>query len=68
MDKIFEFLIRVAPFTEKYIKDIKLRTKLFLRLGLAVNVGYALFNVFTGVLIVRFGLARLLFTILCYVL
>ena len=69
MDKIFEFLIRVAPFTEKYIKDIKLRTKLFLRLGLAVNVGYALFNVFTGVLYrsVWFGAVAVYYIMLCFI-
>ena len=69
MRKITNLLIRLAPFTEKYIKDIKKRTELFLRLGLAVNIGYALFNVFTGVFYhsVWFGAVAVYYIMLCFI-
>ena len=69
MNTIFKFLVRLAPFTEKYIKDLALRTQLFLRLGLAVNVGYALFNVFTGVFYrsVWFGAVAVYYIMLCFI-
>ena len=69
MNRIFNTLIKIAPFTEKYIKDIKKRTELFLRLGLAVNIGYALFNVFTGVFYrsVWFGSVAVYYIMLCFI-
>lgn len=69
MNRIFNTLIKIAPFTEKYIRDIKKRTELFLRLGLAVNIGYALFNVFTGVFYrsVWFGSVAVYYILLCFI-
>ena len=69
MNRIFNTLIKIAPFTEKYIKDMKKRTELFLRLGLAVNIGYALFNVFTGVFYrsVWFGSVAVYYIMLCFI-
>ena len=69
MKKFTEFVIRIAPFTEKYINDIKKRTELFLRLGLAVNIAYALFNVFTGVFYqsVWFGAVAVYYIMLCFI-
>lgn len=69
MKKVFDFLIQVAPFTEKYIKDIACRTQLFLRLGLAVNIGYAIFNIFTGVFYrsVWFGAVAVYYIMLCFI-
>ena len=69
MNRFFDALIKVAPFTEKYIKDMKRRTELFLRLGLAVNIGYALFNVFTGVFYrsVWFGAVAVYYIMLCFI-
>ncbi len=69
MNKFFNILIQIAPFTEKYLKDLALRTRLFLRLGLAVNIGYALFNVFTGVFYrsVWFGAVAVYYIMLCFI-
>lgn len=69
MKKVYKYLIKFAPFTEKYIKDLALRTELFLRLGLAANLGYALFNVFTGVFYksVWFGAVAVYYIMLCFI-
>ena len=69
MKKFTELIIKLAPFTEKYINDLKKRTELFLRLGLAVNIGYALFNVFTGVFYqsVWFGAVAVYYIMLCFI-
>ncbi|MBQ5911148.1 MAG: hypothetical protein IIW94_03980 [Clostridia bacterium] len=69
MNKVFEILIKIMPFSEKYIKDVKARTKLFLRLGLLINVGYAVFNIFTGVFYrsVWFGAVSVYYIMLCFI-
>ncbi|MEE0928151.1 MAG: hypothetical protein UIG59_03080 [Acutalibacteraceae bacterium] len=40
----------MKAFVKKCVKDAKTRTKLFLSLGLIINVGYAVYNIFTGIL------------------
>lgn len=69
MKKITDIIIRIAPFTEKYITDLKKRTELFLRLGLIVNVGYASFNIFTGVFYksIWFGAVAVYYIMLCFI-
>ena len=69
MDKIIDFLIQFAPFLEKHIKDIKKRTKLLLRIGLIFNIGYAIFNIFTGVFYrsVWFGAVAVYYIMVCFI-
>lgn len=69
MKKIVSILINIFPFTEKYITDQRARTELFLKLGLTVNVGYAVYNIFTGVFYrsVWFGGVAVYYIMLCLI-
>lgn len=69
MKRLTETLIKLFPFTEKYVNDIKLRTELFLKFGLMVNVGFATYNLFTGVLYrsIWFGAVSVYYIMLCLI-
>jgi hypothetical protein len=69
MNKFTEKIIRIFPFCEKIIMNKKARTKLMLRLGLMINVVYAVYNLLTGVLYgsVWFGAVAIYYLMLCAV-
>lgn len=69
MKFLTEKIIDTFPFCEKYVTNKKARTELFLRLGLAVNLAYALYNLITGVYYgsVWFGAVAVYYILLCTV-
>lgn len=69
MNRFAEILIKLLPFTEKYVTDIEARTELFLRIGLTVNVGFAVYNLFTGVFYrsIWFGAVAVYYIMLCLI-
>ncbi len=69
MKKLTKTLIEILPFTKKYVIDLRARTELFLKLGLTVNVGFAAYNLFTGVLYrsIWFGAVAVYYIMLCLI-
>lgn len=69
MKKLSKILIRIFPFTKKYVTDIKARTELLLSIGLVVNVGFAVYNLCTGVYYrsVWFGGVAVYYIMLCLI-
>ncbi len=69
MKNFFEFIKKLLPFGNKKISDIKFRTELFLKLGVIINVGFASYNIFTGILYrsVWFGGVAIYYIMLCLI-
>ena len=69
MKKITDIIIRIFPFATKYLTDIKARTELLLSVGLIINVGFAVYNLCTGLLYssVWFGGVAIYYTMLCLI-
>ncbi len=67
MKSFTEKFINIFPFTEKFIKNKKVRTEIILRLGLIINVGYATYNLMTGFLYrsIWFGAVAIYYIMLC---
>lgn len=69
MKTITDIIIRIFPFAAKYLTDIKARTELLLSVGLIINVGFAVYNLCTGLLYgsVWFGGVAIYYTMLCLI-
>lgn len=69
MKRFTKKLVRIFPFCEKFIVNKKARTELMLRLGLMINVGYAIYNMLTGAFYrsVWFGAVAIYYLMLCTV-
>jgi len=69
MRNYFEFIKKLLPLGNKKLSDIKFRTELFLKLGVIINVGFASYNIFTGILYrsVWFGGVAIYYIMLCLI-
>ncbi len=69
MKNFFEFIKKLLPLGNKKLSDIKFRTELFLKLGVIINVGFASYNIFTGILYrsVWFGGVAIYYIMLCLI-
>ncbi|MBE6782119.1 MAG: hypothetical protein E7540_05330 [Ruminococcaceae bacterium] len=69
MRNFFEFIKKLLPLGNKKLSDIKFRTELFLKLGVIINVGFASYNIFTGILYrsVWFGGVAIYYIMLCLI-
>lgn len=67
--KILRFIKKLIPFKGKEFSSFKNRTKLFLTLGLCVNIAFAFYNIFTGVLYrsIWFGGVAVYYIMLCVI-
>ena len=69
MKNFFEFIKKLLPLGNKKLSDIKFRTELFLKLGVIINVGFASYNIFTGILYrsVWFGGVAIYYIMICLI-